>query len=116
NNIDIFGELAGIERENYKSYLLKHAGKTDKIGVVDTITARFSSQKLIQDVIGDTTPAFYWSVLKGAYEGVYKYNQLIEKQSRDKIRIHKELEFYGILNDSTGISDKKSDIRWATRI
>lgn len=43
NNIDIFGELAGAERDNYKAYLLKNATATDKIGMVDTITARFSS-------------------------------------------------------------------------
>lgn len=97
NNIDIFGELAGIERDNYKSYLLKNAGATDKIGVVDTITARFSSQKLIQDVIGDTTPAFYWSVLKGAYEGVYKYNQLIENNREIKYVFTKNWEFMEFL-------------------
>ena len=97
NNIDIFGKLAGIERENYKSYLLKHAGGTDKIGVVDTITARFSSQKLIQDVIGDTTPAFYWSVLKGAYEGVYKYNQLIENNREIKYVFTKNWNFMEFL-------------------
>ena len=97
NNIDIFGELAGIERDNYKSYLLKNAGATDKIGVVDTITARFSSQKLIQDVIGDTTPAFYWSVLKGAYEGVYKYNQLIENNREIKYVFTKNWNFMEFL-------------------
>ena len=97
NNIDIFGELAGAERDNYKAYLLKNAKATDKIAVVDTITARFSSQKLIQDVIGDTTPAFYWSVLKGAYEGVYKYNQLIENNREIKYVFTKNWNFMEFL-------------------
>lgn len=97
NNINIFSELACTERDNYKSYLLKNAGTTDKIGVVDTITARFSSQKLIQDIIGNTTPAFYWSVLKGAYEGVYKYNQFIENNREMKYVFTKNWDFMEFL-------------------
>lgn len=97
NNIDIFGELAGAERDNYKAYLLKNATATDKIAVVDTITARFSSQKLIQDTIGNTTPAFYWSVLKGAYEGVYKYNQFIENNREMKYVFTKNWDFMEFL-------------------
>lgn len=97
NNIDIFGELAGAERDNYKAYLLKNATATDKIAVVDTITARFSSQKLIQDIIGNTTPAFYWSVLKGAYEGVYKYNQFIENNREIKYVFTKNWDFMEFL-------------------
>ena len=97
NNIDIFGELAGAERDNYKAYLLKNAKATDKIAVIDTITARFSSQKLIQDIIGNTTPAFYWSVLKGAYEGVYKYNQFIENNREMKYVFTKNWDFMEFL-------------------
>lgn len=97
SNINVFSELAGLERENYKSYLLMNANADDKIGVVDTITARFSSQKLIQDIVGNTTPAFYWSVLKGAYEGVYKYNQFIENNREFKYVFTKNWDFMEFL-------------------
>lgn len=97
NNIDLFAELAGVERENYKRYLLQNANADDKIGVIDTITARFSSQKIIQDAIGKDAIAFYWSVLKGAYEGVYKYNQFIVNNRDRKYVFTKNWEFMEFL-------------------
>lgn len=97
NNIEIFSKLASKERENYKKYLLRDANTKDNIAVIDTITARFSSQKLIQDILEHTTPAFYWSVLKGAYEGVYQYHQFLLNNREKKYVFTKNWEFMEFL-------------------
>lgn len=77
SNIDLFIACADKERDNYKKYLLSHAPSTNRIVVVDTITARFSSQKLIQSTLGFPVSAMYWSVIRGPYEGAYTYSEYI---------------------------------------
>ena len=96
NNIDIFGELAGAERDNYKAYLLKNAGATDKIGVVDTITQNFSSQKLIQDIVANEIPALYWSVIKSNVWG-YKHQMFMNNNIEGKYIFTKNWDFMEFL-------------------
>lgn len=96
NNIDIFGELAGAERDNYKSYLLKNATAKDKIAVVDTITQNFSSQKLIQDIVANEIPALYWSVIKSNVWG-YKYQMFMNNNIEGKYIFTKNWNFMEFL-------------------
>lgn len=94
NNIDVFGELAEKERENYKSYLLKNAKSDDKIGVVDTISSgALSSQRLIEQVLENKTCGLYWSVLNNRLGYAYKYCQLLIKDKEDKYIITKNWNF-----------------------
>ena len=97
HNKSVFIKLADKERKDYKSYLLKNLDKSDEIGVVDTITARFSSQKLIQNIIGKIAPAFYWSVLDHAYEGVYKHSMFIKNNQEHKYVFTKNWNFMEFL-------------------
>ncbi len=96
NNIDLFAELAGNERENYKNYLLKNANSDDKIGVIDTITQHFSSQKLIQNVTGHKVPALYWSVIKSKIWG-YDHAKFINNNIEGKYVFTKKWDFMEFL-------------------
>ncbi|MBN3063663.1 HAD-IA family hydrolase [Pectobacterium aquaticum] len=73
NNKSIFEESASKEHQAYKNYLLKTTHTQDsRIGVVDTITGEFSSQKLIQNTLEKETLGFYWSVIN--IKGQRQYN------------------------------------------
>lgn len=98
NNIDLFAELAGVERENYKRYLLQNANADDKIGVIDTISSgALSSQKLIQDVLNTEIRGMYWSVLNNHFARMYRYSQLLKKDREDKYIITKNWNFMEFL-------------------
>lgn len=94
---DDFVQCAQIERQNYQNYLLRNAKSTDAVGIVDTITARFSSQKLIEHTLDTPTTAIYWSVLKYEFEGVYTYQEFIHNNGDFTKTFTKNWEFMEFL-------------------
>ncbi|MDR1071723.1 MAG: HAD-IA family hydrolase [Rickettsiales bacterium] len=78
SNKDLFVRHAVEEHLLYKKYLDKAVSdKSAKIGIVDTITGEFSSQKLIQNTLGVPTVGFYWSVIKVRFQGVYFHKKFL---------------------------------------
>jgi predicted HAD superfamily hydrolase len=64
-HVDLFVKHATIERAEYRNYIIKLLKANDaKIGMVDTITGWFSSQKLLQSVLNTQIYGFYWSVIR----------------------------------------------------
>lgn len=61
NNIKLFSPLAEKERLQYKKYLNSYIKPNEKIGVVDTLTTKLSSQHLINETIDNETFGVYWT-------------------------------------------------------
>ena len=87
NNKELFSVVAQKEHDSYKAYLCNQfAEKSKKIAIVDTITGRFSSQKIIQSALQKDVLAFYWSVIKLSFTGVYAFKEFIKNnQKSDKV-------------------------------
>lgn len=87
NNKEIFSKVAQKEYDSYKTYLCNQFTETSKkIAIIDTITGRFSSQKIIQSALQKEIIAFYWSVIKLSFTGVYVFKEFIKNnQKTDKV-------------------------------
>ncbi|MGN0917127.1 MAG: HAD family hydrolase [Candidatus Enterousia sp.] len=97
SNIDKFSVYAKTEFDNYRKYLMQKINSAKSVLIIDTITARFSSQKLIQDILGTPTHAIYWSVIKYAYEGIYGYTEFIKNDNPDGFSFTKNWNFMEFL-------------------
>lgn len=82
DNKRLFIKVSSKERINYKQYLSQNKNY-NKIAIVDTITGRFSSQKLIQSVLEKPVSAFYWSVLQLPYQGAYDFKTFCINKEAD---------------------------------
>ena len=83
NNKDMFSAAAQKEHESYKAYLCdQFAKKSEKIAIVDTITGRFSSQKIVQSALQKNVVAFYWGILKCPFTGVYDVKEFIKNNQK----------------------------------
>lgn len=51
---------------SYQRYIAEHGFENSKLGIVDTITMRFSSQRLIASSVTQETHGFYWVVLENS--------------------------------------------------
>ena len=69
-HLKLFQKLVSVELENYRKHLMGAVGMRNKIGIVDTSTEQFSSQKLLQYVLGAqaTIYGLYWVVLSKKWE------------------------------------------------
>ena len=81
NNIELFKNEANKLFDNYKSYLSSHASKKDKIGLADTITCEFSSQKLVQNTIPNQVLGMYWGVLPSQIQNVFEYSTFTQSKN-----------------------------------
>ncbi|MCM1294202.1 MAG: HAD-IA family hydrolase [Muribaculaceae bacterium] len=97
NNKDVFIDYALQEHENYKKYLLSHTKSANAIGIVDTITGQFSSQKLIENSLGLQTTAMYWSVLKTGFQGIFNYQEFIQNDYNSHNVFTKNWDFMELL-------------------
>ena len=97
SNSDIFSQYARKEWDNYIKYLKNKSNNASYVAIVDTITARFSSQKLIQDSLKTPTIAIYWSVLHAAFEGIFSYEQFIQNNREYKHVFTKNWNFMEFL-------------------
>jgi len=70
--IDLFKTEANRFFDNYKKYLTTKTSEADKIGLVDTITCEFSSQKLIQSSLKNTLKGIYWGILTSPIQGMFE--------------------------------------------
>ncbi len=78
-NKKIIEKYALTEWNNYRRYLSKTPlDKNSSIGLVDTITCEFSSQKLLQNTINLPIIGFYWSVIRTQFQGIYNHQQFIQ--------------------------------------
>lgn len=97
SNSDIFSQYACKEWGNYIKYLKNKSNNASYVAIVDTITARFSSQKLIQDSLKKPTIAIYWSVLHAAFEGIFSYEQFVQNNREYKHVFTKNWNFMEFL-------------------
>lgn len=75
-NKSLFIPLAQKELDNYKKYMGKIVKNgAGNIGLVDTITGGYSSQKILQTALGGIAEitGFYWGVLKLMFNGRFRY-------------------------------------------
>ena len=89
DNIDLFRNEASKLFGNYKDYLSSKVSEKDKIGLADTITCEFSSQKLVQNTISNQVLGLYWGVLPSQLQYNFEYFTFTksdnEKQDNRKI-------------------------------
>ena len=70
--------LAQKEWANYQSYLKKHLKFEGKIGVVDSVTFSFSTQKLIEAVFGKPqVKGYYWAVIPSQESEAYAFDSFL---------------------------------------
>ena len=72
-NIEIFKKDASKLFDNYKAYLSTQVSTEDKIGLADTVTCEFSSQKLVQNTISNSIIGMYWGVLPSQIQNSFEY-------------------------------------------
>lgn len=83
NNKNTFIKAASKEYKSYQDYLFNQCkSKSEKFALVDTITGRFSSQKIIQSATTKDVLAFYWAVVEHPYEGVYHFKEFVKNNKR----------------------------------
>ena len=80
-NKELFVYEAKKNMANYKKYVKSVIPNSGKIGIVDTITGEFSSQKLLQSALGQSVYGIYWSVLLQAFQGIYDRSCFINKKT-----------------------------------
>lgn len=97
DNKDVFIKYASQEYENYKKYLKAYTNNAKNIGVIDTITEQFSSQKLIENTLGIKTVAIYWSVLKHAVDGIFEHQDFIYNNGANNHAFTKNWDFMELL-------------------
>lgn len=61
NNIKLFTPLVKKECNQYKKYLQNNIKTKGNVGIVDTLTVNFSSQRLIENVLNHKCFGFYWT-------------------------------------------------------
>lgn len=86
DNKVLFGSLAGKQFENYKNYLGRIVPHDRPVGVVDTRTGEFSSQKLIQNSLHNDTYGLYWSVINMKYQGLFHHGCYIENSAEGDVK------------------------------
>ena len=80
-NRELFVPEAKKNMENYKKYIKSLIPDNSRVGIVDTITGEFSSQKLLQSALGRNIHGIYWSVLLQVFQGIYDRSCFINKKS-----------------------------------
>lgn len=71
------------EFDKYKRYISKFVESDDVVGVVDTITSEFSSQRLVQGSLKADVYGIYWGIakVKAAHVESIKYNSFVQNDS-----------------------------------
>lgn len=85
-NKDLFSPLVGKLFDNYKRYLARLVRGNLPVGVVDTRTGEFSSQKLIQNSLHNDTYGLYWSVINMKFQGIFRHGCYIENSADGDVR------------------------------
>jgi len=63
SNIELYKQLSDLEKTKYKHYLESHLSNCKALSIVDTITGKFTSQRLIEDTLRidyAKTIGYYW--------------------------------------------------------
>lgn len=77
-HFDALKILADQELQKYKRYLDKVVRSADAVGVVDTVTGTFSSQKLIEGVVPEKrVHGFYWATLYEQHRSKYRHSSFV---------------------------------------
>lgn len=79
-NKALFTSLAKVESQKYEHYLLHKIKQPESIGIVDTITGEFSSQRIVQHFLSTTVHGMYWGVIKSANTIAYDYSAYIHPE------------------------------------
>lgn len=79
---------------SYQHYIAEHGFENSKLGIVDTITMRFSSQRLIASSVMQETHGFYWVVLESpaVKKDIFNYSSY-QSENYHLIRCWNLMEF-----------------------
>ena len=82
-HLDIIRPLAQQEFEHYCKYVLQHIKNPGDVGIVDSVTFSFSSQKLIAAVLKErNVVGYYWSVVSSATAQAYRFEHFLPCTNR----------------------------------
>lgn len=81
NNISLFSSLVDKTSDNYKKYLSNLIKDSGDVGVVDTITGEFSSQKLLQYSLKNHTHGLYWGILRSKLQNNFEYSSFVSNDA-----------------------------------
>lgn len=77
-NKPLFVALAKQESQNYQRYLLHHISSQKGVGIVDTITGEFSSQRIVQNILSSPVYGIYWGAITSQKTQAYHYSAYIQ--------------------------------------
>ncbi|MCM1324616.1 MAG: hypothetical protein NC218_10880 [Acetobacter sp.] len=72
-HIELFLPLAREELNHYRAYMQKNMENAKHIGLVDTITGAFSSQKLVEMGLENNVLGIYWGVVDQTFTPMFEY-------------------------------------------
>lgn len=77
DNIKTFEKYAKKEMDLYQSYVSKKISGSNNIAVIDTKTIAFTSQKLLEQIVGTPLTGLYWSTILDEKIKQFKYLEFI---------------------------------------
>lgn len=81
DNLSLFFPLVKKASDNYKKYLNNIIKNNGSVGIVDTITGEFSSQRLLQYSLKNHTHGLYWGVLRSKFQNNFEYSSFVSNDS-----------------------------------
>ena len=81
DNLSLFSPLVKKASDNYKKYLNNLVKGDGEVGIVDTITGEFSSQRLLQYSLKNHTHGLYWGVLRSKFQNNFEYSSFVSNDS-----------------------------------
>lgn len=82
-HLNIIAPLAQQEFLHYREYVLRHVKQPGEVGIVDSITFSFSSQKLIAAALYPcNVVGYYWSVIPSATSEAYRFEHFLPCTNR----------------------------------
>lgn len=81
DNLSLFSPLVKKASDNYKKYLNNLVKGDGEVGIVDTITGEFSSQKILQYSLNNHTHGLYWGVLKNKVQNNFEYSTFVSNDT-----------------------------------
>lgn len=97
-----FAALAARQLGQYRRYLRARVPAASSYALVDSITAEFSSQKIVQDALQHEVTGIYWGLCDTAPEAAFAWaafagkqqNPLVEERARVFTRCWSLMEFF----------------------
>ena len=78
-NIDLYMELATVEKQKYKTYLERYCINPNQSCTVDSFSFNFSAQKLISKILDNSVKGYYWQTSE---DKVLNYSAFFKEDSK----------------------------------